>query len=88
MGLPLVLADLPCLREVYADEEQALFAVPGEPAEFAAQVERMLTSPALRARLGTAARKVAYEQFSIPVMGEHYARLYRSLREDGDNDHD
>lgn len=88
MGLPLVLADLPCLREVYADEEQALFAAPGEPAEFAAQIERMLTSPALRARLGAAAREVAHEQFSIPAMAEHYARLYRSLCEDGDNDHD
>jgi len=77
-GLPLVVADIQCLREVYTDGEDALFAGPGASDEFAAQIDRMLTSPELRGSLGARASEIARGKFSIETMTESYLDLFHS----------
>ncbi len=79
LGLPLVLADIKCLREVYTDGEQSLFATPADPQAFAAALEQVLTSLPLRERLGAEARKIAREEFSVEAMVEKYLDLYEQL---------
>jgi glycosyltransferase involved in cell wall biosynthesis len=53
---PIVASDLDVLREV-VDESCAMFAAPEDPAEWAARLERLADDPALRVRLGRAARE-------------------------------
>jgi len=46
-GVPIVASDLPALREVLTDEENALLVPPGEPDGLARAIERLLGDPAL-----------------------------------------
>ncbi|WP_149537285.1 glycosyltransferase family 4 protein [Siccirubricoccus phaeus] len=55
-GRAIVAPDQPNLREVLADGETALLFAPETPGAMWAAVERLARDPALRARLGAAAR--------------------------------
>ncbi len=55
-GRAIVAPDQPNIREVLAHERTALLFDPAVPGAMWAAVERLVTDPALRARLGTAAR--------------------------------
>jgi glycosyltransferase involved in cell wall biosynthesis len=55
-GVPIVASDLPSLREVLRDGENALLAEPGNADAFAAAVRRVLTDRELAERLGRQAR--------------------------------
>jgi glycosyltransferase involved in cell wall biosynthesis len=55
-GVPIVASDLPALREVLRDNENALLARPDDPDAFAAAVNRILADRALAERLGAQAR--------------------------------
>ena len=50
-GIPIVGSDLPALREVLTDGENALLVAPGDPAALARAVERLLGEPTLAERL-------------------------------------
>lgn len=63
-GLPIVASDLPGLGELMPSPEQG-FRVPNEPGAIAAALEQLARSPALRERLGQAAR-ARYEQAYTP----------------------
>lgn len=56
-GLPLVVSDLPALRELVRDGETGLLAAAADVASFAAACRRLDADPALRRRLGEAARR-------------------------------
>jgi glycosyltransferase involved in cell wall biosynthesis len=53
---PIVASDLPALREILRDGENALLVAPGDPAALAGAIRRLLEDPALGARLAAAAR--------------------------------
>jgi glycosyltransferase involved in cell wall biosynthesis len=50
-GLPLVASDLPALREVLTDGQNALLVPPDDPPALAAALRRLLDDPALADRL-------------------------------------
>ena len=52
---PIVASDLPAIREVLRDGENALLVPPGDAAAFAAAIERLLDDDATAQRLGAAA---------------------------------
>lgn len=56
MGKPIVVADLPSIREVVQHEQHALLFAAEQPAALAAAVNRLMTDPVLGARLGLAAQ--------------------------------
>jgi glycosyltransferase involved in cell wall biosynthesis len=58
-GRPVVASDLPSIREVLHHEVDALLVTPGDPAAMAAAIERLITDPALSARLAAAALAAA-----------------------------
>jgi glycosyltransferase involved in cell wall biosynthesis len=58
-GRPIVASDLPSIREVLHHEVDALLVPPGDPAALAAAIERLITDPALSARLAAAALAAA-----------------------------
>ncbi len=55
-GLPLVVSDLPSLREVLRADEDALFVAPEDPQALAKALERLLADAPLRTRLAASLR--------------------------------
>nr|WP_159432983.1 glycosyltransferase family 4 protein [Thiohalospira halophila] len=56
MARPIVSADLPVLREVLREDENALLAAPGDAADWARALERLRDDPELARHLGEQAR--------------------------------
>jgi glycosyltransferase involved in cell wall biosynthesis len=59
MGLPVVASRVGQIAEMLTDDESALLVEPGSPKALAEALARLRSDPALRQRLGRAARRVA-----------------------------
>ena len=57
-GVPIVASDLPSIREVLTDGDNALLMPPDDPVALAATIRRLLVNPGLADRL----RRTAFEQ--------------------------
>lgn len=79
---PLVLGDIPSLRELWNDA--ALFVEPDDTRSLRSHLERLLSDPHERRRLGRAARTRAL-RYSATSMAEAYAAQYRRLAGAGDD---
>lgn len=78
-GLPAVVSAVSGLHEVILDGETGLL-VPAHDAEgLAAALMRLVDDPALRERLGRAARRRAEEHFALGGWRRAHLELYRSL---------
>jgi glycosyltransferase involved in cell wall biosynthesis len=76
-GRPVVVAEGGAMNDVVGD---AGFIVPGsDPGEFAAQLDRALSDPVLRARLGAAAHSRSVARFSVESVVAEYERLLLEL---------
>lgn len=77
-GTPVVSTTLPTgVPFVNRNGVTGLTVTPGDVAELAAALARILGDDTLRARFGEAARLRAYDEFTIPRMCEGYASVYR-----------
>lgn len=75
-GLPIVAFDsAPGVRELITDEVDGLLATPGNIAEFAAALERLMDDPGLRAKLGEAARS-SVQRFSADKVVDRWERMF------------
>jgi glycosyltransferase involved in cell wall biosynthesis/ribosomal protein S18 acetylase RimI-like enzyme len=79
MGRALVLTDIRGCREVARHDREALLVPPRDPDALAAAVSRLAADPALRTRLGAAARARALERFSEAKVAERVVEQYRRL---------
>ena len=75
-GVPAVAVDLPAVRDVVLDGETGLVCERSAEALATAAV-RLAGEPALRERLGAAARERAGREFGVERMLEHVAALLR-----------
>ena len=77
-GKPIVASDLPSIREVLRDEENALLVTPGDPTALAAGVRRLLDDATLSDRLSlTAATDV--RAYSWDRRGERLEALLQQV---------
>jgi glycosyltransferase involved in cell wall biosynthesis len=67
-GKPCVAYRASSVPEVVKDGETALLADPGDDAAFAAHIRRLVVDPDLRAGMGEAARRDAFERHSLDAM--------------------
>ena len=67
------------IPEVITDGFTGLLVPVGDSVALAAAASSLLTDPARRARLGTAAQVRAAEKFSAPAIVEHYISFYRDV---------
>jgi glycosyltransferase involved in cell wall biosynthesis/ribosomal protein S18 acetylase RimI-like enzyme len=79
MGKALVLTDIRGCREVARHDREALLVPPRDPGALAAAISRLAADPALRDRLGAAARRRALERFSEAKVAERVVEQYRRL---------
>lgn len=78
-GLPLVATDVPGCREICRDGETGLLVPPRDAGALADALARLAGDPALRARLGAAARAAVEAEFSDRVVIAQTLALYERL---------
>lgn len=80
--LPVVASRTGGIPEIIHPEETGLLAEPGNPADLAKQIARLLDDPEFGRRLATAGETLVREQFSIDRTVEQSLAAYRSLLEE------
>ncbi len=83
VGLPVVIADMPGVREVIEPGQEGLLAEPLLAGDLAAKVRTLLDDPALARRMGAAGRRRAEERYGLPTVAGQLLRLYADLRATG-----
>lgn len=84
-GCALVLSDIPSLREVWADA--AIFVPPGDPAAWAAALNRVIRDSRFRDEL--AERAIERSRLFTPErMAQDYLRAYRTILTTHSNKHE
>jgi glycosyltransferase involved in cell wall biosynthesis len=78
-GLPLVTTDVPGCREVVTDGVDGLLVPVRDSHALASAIARLCDDPALRERLGKAARKKALVEFDERIVIEQTLNVYREL---------
>ncbi len=81
-GLPVVIADMPGVREVIEDGREGLLAQPMIPQDFVRQVRRLLDDPGLAQRMGEAGRIRARQRYGLETVTRQIVALYESTRSD------
>ncbi|TAN84699.1 MAG: glycosyltransferase family 1 protein [Gallionella sp.] len=79
-GLPLIVTPVGGIPSVLSDGEHALFVQPGDHDALAGAINHLIGDPALRARLGAAAREHVLGRFGIENTARKYLGLYRELK--------
>ena len=74
-GLPVIAADSPALRETINSDQNGLLVPAGDPKQFAAQIERLLASPADGVRLGASGREVLRCVSTSSAMAARYSDM-------------
>ncbi|MFF2045209.1 glycosyltransferase [Kitasatospora sp. NPDC058170] len=81
-GLPMVLSDIRGCREIGTHDEHLLLTPPGDARALTSALDRLLTEPGLRERLGAAARHRARAHFDQRAVArvslETYAAVARA----------
>ena len=78
-GRPMVATEVDGTPEVVIHEKTGLLAPPANPQALASAIERMLSDPAMAARLGSEGRKFVHENFAIRRQIEQTVALYSEL---------
>lgn len=78
-GRPLVVSDVPGCREIVRDGVEGFVVAPGDPEALADALARLAQSPALRERLGRAARERVVSGFTTAHVTRAIIGGYREL---------
>jgi glycosyltransferase involved in cell wall biosynthesis len=78
-GTPIVAAAAGGVLEIVEDGVTGVLVAPSDAAALADALERLLSDPAERERLGAAGRRRIEERFSLDVDADVVERLYREV---------
>jgi len=76
---PVVVADIPGLREVIEDGREGLLADPVNPQDLAEKIRRLLADPLGRQAMGRRGREKVVSSFSVKIVSDQIEALYRSV---------
>jgi glycosyltransferase involved in cell wall biosynthesis len=82
-SLPLIATPVGDVPTVILDGHTGVMVPPEDPALLASAIMTLLRDPALRKRLGTAARKLIEDEFSADRMTADYLRVYEKAASRG-----
>ncbi len=80
-GLPVVVTDVGGMREAVDDGVEGFVVPMHAPDAMADALERLANDPALRLRMGKAARQRALRQFDLKNQGPQFAQFFRNAVE-------
>ncbi|WP_349371495.1 glycosyltransferase family 4 protein [Salinarimonas sp.] len=78
-GRPLIVTDVPGLRDFVRDEQEGIVVPPNDPVALADALERLSTAPELRVRMGEAARARILSHFTEAHVIESIERVYMEM---------
>ena len=78
---PVIVADIPGVREVIEDGREGLVADAVNPQDLADKIRRLLGDPEARRAMGQRARETVLESFSIERVTDQIEAVYRSIVE-------
>lgn len=79
LGLPVVASDLPALREVVAENENALLVPPAQPEPLRAAIIELLGDPERLQGFGLRSREIFEERFQADAASEQFLALLESV---------
>ncbi|MCI4337320.1 MAG: glycosyltransferase family 4 protein [Thermoplasmata archaeon] len=79
VGLPVIIADMPGVREVIEPGREGLLVEPMLVEDLAEKIAGLLNDPPLRQRMATAARARAEARYGVETVVDQLLTLYRSL---------
>ena len=82
-GLPVIIADMPGVREVIEPGKEGVLVEPLIGADLVARVRELLDDPERRRSMGEAARRRAEERYGLTTVADQLIRLYQDLRAAG-----
>jgi glycosyltransferase involved in cell wall biosynthesis len=80
-GRAIVATDVGANRHLVSDGVEGSIIRPGDDAELAAAITKLIQDPDLANRMGAAARRKAEQHYSRAAMVERFTRFYEGLRE-------
>jgi len=78
-GKPVVVSDIPGVREVITDGEEGLLCEPMNPKDLAQKIGRLLSDEELRRRMGEKGRRRVEENFSMEKVVDKIEKLYETV---------
>jgi glycosyltransferase involved in cell wall biosynthesis len=78
-GRPMIATDAPGCREIVINDQTGLLVPIEDPPALADAIERLATSPDLRAHYGSAARQFVVDKLSAKIIGKSIVELYDGL---------
>lgn len=76
MGLPVIIADMPGVREVIEPGQEGLLVEPLLASDLAEKVSILLADPELARRMGAAGRRRAESRYAPPIVAAELLKLY------------
>jgi len=83
VGLPVVIADMPGVREVIESGREGLLAEPLLAGDLAEKILKILDDRELAKQMGQAARQRAEARYALPIVARSLVSLYEALRAAG-----
>lgn len=80
-GRPIVATNLPGCRVIIRDEENGLIIPQNDPQALADALERLASTPALRAKMGKAGRQLVLEKFTQQQINQATMQVYEHVLE-------
>jgi glycosyltransferase involved in cell wall biosynthesis len=77
-GRPMVATDVPGCREVVLPGVTGLLVQPRDAEQLAAALERLISDPAMRERMGHSARLLCEEEFGVDQIVKRTLDLYHA----------
>lgn len=78
-GKPVVVADIPGVREMIVDGVDGLLADPVNPLDLADKIRRLLADPEKRRSMGQRGREKVLASFTVEQVTDRIEALYRSI---------
>jgi glycosyltransferase involved in cell wall biosynthesis len=79
MGLPVIVADVPGVREIIEDRREGLLTEPLIASDVARKIRMLLDDPALARQMGAAGRRRAEAHYGLGIVAGRLIRLYEAL---------
>ncbi len=79
-GKPVVVADIPGVREVIEDGREGLLADPVNPRDLAARIQTLLADPVRAREMGRRGREKVLSTFSIAKVTDRIEAVYAAVR--------
>ncbi len=78
-GVPVVVSDIPGVRDVIVEGRHGLLAEPMKPTDIAGKIRTILENPEMAGNMGRLGRKIVEEKYTWDIVAEQIEGVYREI---------